>query len=288
MDLADFGSSDQIVQAILQLLPDLPIPVPIKDLARQLDIVGFEALETEGFEGGLLTDENKAEGIILVNERSSRRRRRFTIGHELGHFLCPWHIPSGPEGFLCSSKDMRRSFASVEESAARMEVDANSFAAQILMPAPQFMKDIRRRRGADIEHIIALADRYVTSKEATARHYVEMHDEQCAAIVSHKGRVLRIYRQEGFPFIEVLAGHPLPSASLSARDGLTEGSVSDWEDTDAALWLASGRGQWLPSMCEQVLTQRDDYRLTLLSLEEEDEENEDEELSESWTPRFHK
>ena len=288
MDLADFGSPEKIVRGILQLLPDLPIPVPIMELASELDIIGFEELETEGFEGGLLTDENKAEGIILVNQRSSDRRQRFTIGHELGHFLCPWHQPSGPDGFLCSPDDMRRAFAREEERAARMEVEANSFSAQILLPAPHFKKDLSRRVGADIEHIIALADRYDTSKDATARRYVELHDERCAAIVSHKGRVLRIYRPKGFPFIEVSPGHPLPSGSLSARANLTESRVSDWDDTDSALWLASYRGRRLPAMYEQVLPQRDGYRLTLLSIEDQDEEDaaEDGALAKSWTPRF--
>jgi Zn-dependent peptidase ImmA (M78 family) len=110
MDLADFGSPEAIAQGILKLVPDLPIPVPIEDLARQLDIIDIMPLETDGFEGGLLTDENKAEGIILVNESNPRQRRRFTVGHELGHFLSPWHKPRTPDGFLCSADDMRMAF----------------------------------------------------------------------------------------------------------------------------------------------------------------------------------
>lgn len=288
MDLADFGTPDQIVRGILQLLPDLSIPVPIKELASQLDIAEFAELETESFEGGLLTDENKSRGIILINERSSLRRQRFTVGHELGHFLCPWHKPSGPSGFLCLSEDMRRLSARNEERTARMEVEANRFAAQILMPEPHFRKDIRARSGSDIEHIIAFAARYDTSKEATTRRYVELQDEPCAAIMSCNGRVLRIYRSKAFPFIEVSHGQPLPSGSLSARTGMAEGVVSDWEDTDAALWLASSQGSKIPTMYEQVLLQQGGYRLTLLSLDDEcvDEVNEEDEILESWTARF--
>lgn len=287
MDLADFGSPDKIVQGIIRLVPDLSIPVPIKELASQLDIVDFKELKTEGFEGGLLTDENRAKGIILTNENSSHRRQRFTIGHELGHFLCPWHKPNGPNGFLCSSDDMRRTFARTEEQTSRMEVEANSFAAQILMPAPLFKKDMRRYSGADIEHIITLSDKYDTSKEATARRYVELHEEPCAAIISRQKKILRMYRPKNFPFIEPSPGHPLPSGSLSAQANIADEKISDWEATDAALWIVSNRGQRLPSMYEQVLVQRDGYRLTLLSLEDEDEDKitDDNELFESWTPR---
>ena len=286
IDLADFGSPDAIAQGILKLVPDLPIPVPIEELARQLDIIDIMPLETEGFDGGLLTDENKAEGIILINESNSRRRRRFTVGHELGHFLCPWHKPSTPDGSLCSPDDMRRAFASAGDRAARMEVEANRFAALILLPGPQFRRDIRRRQGADIEHIVDLAGRFDTSKDATARRYVELQDEPCAAVVSHRGRVLRFYRSKEFPYIEVDPGAALPVRSLSAQPDICEGAVTNWAQVDAAQWLPSGPGQRLPVLYEQVLPQRDGYRLTLLVSEAAAEDDDEDELEESWTARF--
>ena len=66
MDLADKGSPEGIVMAILKAEPNLPIPVPIEELCRRLDIVEIQALTTEGFEGGLLTDRERSSGIILV------------------------------------------------------------------------------------------------------------------------------------------------------------------------------------------------------------------------------
>ncbi len=100
VDLADFDSPERIVQEIDRLIPDIPIPVPVDELALTLDIISIEALETEGFEGGLLTDADKSEGIILVNKDSTLQRRRFTISHELGHFLCFWHKPPSVTGFF--------------------------------------------------------------------------------------------------------------------------------------------------------------------------------------------
>lgn len=149
IDLADFDSPEQIIQGIIRLLPDFPIPVPIEELARMLDIIRIEALETEGFEGGLLTDLEKSEGIILVNQASPFQRRRFTIAHELAHFLCPRHVPRGDTGFLCSSDDMRLISALAADLAATMEVEANRFAASLLMPLPYFHKDLRLHVGAD-------------------------------------------------------------------------------------------------------------------------------------------
>src|ERR1700682_6291310 len=102
-DLADKGSPEGIVRAILKAEPTLPIPVPIEELCRRLDIVEIQALTTEGFEGGLLTNRDRSSGIILVKNGVSRQRRRFTLGHELGHFLMPSHVPDDKGRFLCST-----------------------------------------------------------------------------------------------------------------------------------------------------------------------------------------
>jgi Zn-dependent peptidase ImmA (M78 family) len=109
-----------------------------------LDITDIKAVEMEGFAGGLITDRAKSEGVILVNEASSRQRRRFTTGHELGHFRCPTHLPPGPSGFRCTSADMRRSSASKADRAAQMEVEASRLSAPLLLPAPQFRIDLHR------------------------------------------------------------------------------------------------------------------------------------------------
>jgi len=65
-DLADFASPERIVDGIIQKIPDLPIPVPVVELALMLDIISIEELESDGYEGGLLTDAEKSEGFILL------------------------------------------------------------------------------------------------------------------------------------------------------------------------------------------------------------------------------
>ena len=290
MDLADFGSPERIVQGILAQTPDMPVPVPVDDIACMLDITDIKAVEMEGFEGGLITDRAKSEGVILVNEASSRQRRRFTTGHELGHFLCPTHLPPGPSGFQCTSADMRRSSASKTDRAAQMEVEANRFSVALLLPAPQFRRDLRRYHGADLEHILRLAQRYDMSKEATSRRYVELHDEPCAIVISLDGGIFRVYRGNEFPYIALAKGDPVPAQSATGRLALDEGAISEWEDADAALWLPSDHGRRLPKLYEQALGQQMGYRLTLLTIDTDaaDEADEEEELAESWTARFRK
>jgi Zn-dependent peptidase ImmA (M78 family) len=73
-------------------------------------------------------------------------RRRFTIGHELGHFLMVHHKPNDSR-FLCTAKDMTRQAIRREQllPAQRWEVEANEFASLI-----------RRRRGVRRRRLIVI------------------------------------------------------------------------------------------------------------------------------------
>jgi len=196
-------------------------------------------------------------------------------------------MPLNGDQFRCSSTDMRLIFAREGDRAARMEVEANRFSALLLMPSPHFRKDVRPHKGAEIEHIIALAQRYETSKEVTARRYVDVQDEPCAVIISQNGSILRFYRGEDFPYLDVNHGDPVPHSSLTSKSDLLPGIPSESQEKDGRIWLSEQRGRRTPMIYEQVLPQSDGYRMTLLSLAEDPEEiQEEEDLVESWTPRF--
>ena len=90
LDLDGTGSPMGLVTRILKVEKDIQIPVPIEELAKQLDIEKIEPLETEAFEGGLLTDENRAAGIILVNKAAHDARRQIyyrTRAGPLSHYV---------------------------------------------------------------------------------------------------------------------------------------------------------------------------------------------------------
>lgn len=268
-DLIAYESPTDIVNAIIRLVPDLPIPVPIDELALRLDIIGIRSLDAEGFEGGLITDIDKSEGLILVNKASILQRRRFTIGHELGHFLCPSHMPIGDSGFRCSSDDMRLSSSSGLGRTAHMEAEANLFAAHLLMPQFHFSKDMSLYKDVNIEHILDLATRYDASREATARRYIDLLDEPCAVIVSYNGTILRFYRGEGFPYLYIKRGDLLPQKSITYGIDLNKGEISEWEELDGSIWLSLDRRRRGPIVKEQVLHQSEGYHLTLLKLKDD-------------------
>jgi len=150
------------------------LPVPVEDIADTLfgllvrevgDLraaPGVPSLhETQSLSGLLLPD----RGEIWVNAGEAQQwptRRRFTIGHELGHFCL--HQQRGAAVWCrtgCVEEERRK--ASLPPLPIEEE-EANAFAAAILMPA----RLIRRhyRRGMDF---FALCQRFGASGSAMGK-----------------------------------------------------------------------------------------------------------------------
>ena len=276
MDLGDVGSPEGLVRQILKLEPDLPIPVPIEELAHQLDIDEIIDLSTDGYEGGLITDETRSSGTILVSKSAMRGRRRFTVGHELGHFLIPTHKPVQNGKFLCSRDDRRQWSTKDVSTYARMEAEANRFSALILMPPPKMRAMMERFRDPDLGHILDVARHFDVSREPAARAYAEYNDQAVAIAVIKDGRVLRIYRNTKFPRICVNNGDVVPAKSLFHLQSARGSNPTGLHENGAELWIDSDRGERLPALYEQVFIQQEGFALLLLWIEIADEEEADE------------
>lgn len=289
MDLADAGSPEKLVTIILQLERDLPTPIPLEELCAQLDIEEVRSMTTEGFEGGLITDRDRSSGIILYRE-AFEGRRRFTIAHELGHFLMPSHVPDREGQFLCSRADMRMLKAREGDRRQAMEVQANRFAGLLLMPPPMVRTRMGRLGEPDLEHIPKLAREFGVSKEAMARTYVQHHDEMIAIVFLKDGRVRLSYKSLGFPFITAQRNSGIPTGSTFFRGRHQLNVASLMEDCPAELWIDVDRRRRTPLMSEQVYLQRDGFAMMLLWLEsrDEDEDREDDEIEKSWEVGFGK
>jgi Zn-dependent peptidase ImmA (M78 family) len=287
MDLADAGSPEKIVSLILQNEPNLSIPVPIEELCRQLDIEDFKDLTSDGFEGGLLTDSERSFGFILV-KKGNEGRRRFTIAHELGHFLMPHHIPEREGHFLCSRADMLRLGAKEADRRERMEVEANRFASLILIPPPALKLALKPCREPDLAHIPKLARDFKVSKEAMARAYAQHHEKPIAILVTRHGKVLRCYKHIQFPFVIPSGGVSVPTGSLIYRGPHELNIASDLVECVPDLWIEVKRGERAPTLYEQVYAQREGFALIMLHLEcpDEDAEAEERDLEESWRVGF--
>jgi Zn-dependent peptidase ImmA (M78 family) len=281
MDLADCGSPETLIAAILKHRPDMPRHVPIDDIAASVGIVQIKDREMDRFEGALLANPEKTRGVIAVKVGTKPRRRRFTIGHELGHFLIRSHGAS----MHCTSKHMTERRRATPEQ--KREAEANRFSAGLLMPKPMFKKDMDALGSADVTHIRSLSDLYDVSMEASANRYVELSAERCAVLFSRDGVVRYARSSRDMAGLGVRAGDRLPANSLTA---LTKaiGEPTDWENLSGSIWLKSEWGQRTPPILEQCLVQANGFRLTLLCVNEAeaDERDEDEALEGRWSYGF--
>jgi Zn-dependent peptidase ImmA (M78 family) len=284
VELADCTSPERIIAEILRQLPDLQIPVPIEDLAEAVGITAIHRMSTQNFEGGLITQPERRDGVILVNGTANRLRQRYTIGHELGHYLIVAHQPGATGQFTCSKADMNIRAADRDDRGKRMEMEANRFSAGMLMPLVRFKTDMRSQGAPDLKHVVALAARYDVSKEAAAIHYAGYHHDTCAIILSQDGVVRRVYKPTRFPFVEAAIGKPLPFNSLSAR---LQTGTGEWDDIDRGVWLASLERS--SSINEQVLSLASGWKMSMLVVDDtyEDEEEEIRDTFDVWeSPRF--
>jgi Zn-dependent peptidase ImmA (M78 family) len=279
MDLADFGSPERLAIEIFKNEPELVLPIPIEELCKKLDITDIVPLKTEGYEGGLITDKDKYEGIILFNAKSPIYRQRFTIAHELGHFLIASHVPSDKDGFLCSQDDMFKLPEAMQMQRAKMEIEANLFASRILMPLHLLRKDVPVGKNPDLLQIIELSDRYNVSKEAMCRSYVGLREEPTAMLICLNGKVLRIYKDDKkFPFITVSSGQSIPKQSSFYQNNVRKDGPSDIFGIDAGVWIDVVRGKRSPNLYEQFYIQAAGYSIIMLSMDmnEDDEFDPDE------------
>lgn len=213
-------------------------------------------------------DELKASGAILVAKRRSAERRRYSIAHELGHFLIPTHSPAG-NSFECSIADLHLLDPKDRDRRKRIEAEANRFAAHLLMP-PEKLRARIRQTPPRLESIVAIAREFGVSKEAMARAWVESNRAAVAVLVAHRGRILRRYRSDEFPWLPLDNGR-LPAGSLSGEAQLGVGSYSQVEEVDPDVWLTERDSKRTLSLSEQVLAQREGYSLVLLQAELDDE-----------------
>jgi hypothetical protein len=284
MELADLGNPTALAEAVIrQLLPIKP-PIPIEEIAAAVGITEIGVIDTEAFEGALVAPPEKSRGVILVRQHPTPERPRFTIGHELGHYLNPWHVP--PDGgFRCTTQDMRVKLDASLAARPKMEAEANAFAAEILMPRVLFSADLHKIVEPGLEHVCELARSYKTSQIATARRFINLHGDARALVVSKDALIDQIYRANGFPYVDLNRGQPLPHKSLTAT---YEGQLDDCSNTELANcshWISSElrRGA---ELFEQVLVQGKGYRITLLSVDESECEAAEVDDRAEWRPTF--
>lgn len=107
---------------------------------------------------------HKDRAIIRVSDRSGPRRKRFSIGHELGH----WHHHRD-RTLVCRPDDI----GNRSQGASRLEKIADQYAADLILPRYLFDPLAKQCKRMTLANIRSLADAFDVSLTATAIRMVE-------------------------------------------------------------------------------------------------------------------
>jgi Zn-dependent peptidase ImmA (M78 family) len=146
-------------------------PVPVDDIAKKIGAeIRYEPADDE-LSGFLFRDRGQRRVIIGVNSNHHPNRQRFTVAHEIGHFLLHeyegFHFDGKDQGFQVKRRDDKSSKGTNTE-----EIEANLFASELLMPARFLEADLSKVSAVDLldennlDSFTELATRYAVSTQA--------------------------------------------------------------------------------------------------------------------------
>lgn len=124
---------------------------------------------------------------IIINKNSARRRKRFTLSHELGHVIIPWHVGNIVDANIFEGRDNEYN---------GYESEANKFAAELLMPT-NWVKSLAANfeSPADI-FLKIISDADVSPSAACIKMVTSLPSGYIFAEVNDKFEVLRSGRSK--------------------------------------------------------------------------------------------
>jgi Zn-dependent peptidase ImmA (M78 family) len=210
------------------LLDDLGITEPEDiDVEAIGEYVGATVVyeRLQGCEARIVGTSRRA--IITVDQAAPRARQRFSVGHELGH----WMHDRGTVAFACDADTVSGPWDELHDPEAR----ANRYAANLLLPAKMF-KPRAAGRQMVFETVRVLATTFGTSLTATAIRLVE-HGPFPAMLVCND-KTGRKWFVRGPDLPESLWPLDSPGRNTVAYDLLNGVDAHSPEDVYADQWLA--------------------------------------------------
>lgn len=164
-------------------------------------------------------------GIITVDSNMIPAQQRFVTAHELGHFLCDKHDR------ICTIEDNR----SFMYSQMKNEKRANTFAAELLMPAEWF-KEFTGAKEFKPEMIKRSADYFNVSLTAAAIRYTEVGEIPTAVIMSTDKVVKWKFINPSFPYKVITSGKKVSRLS-NAFDHYDGREIPEIDTVRADAWF---------------------------------------------------
>lgn len=221
------GMPDAIdLEVVRQMLPGTPYGTGVREIRPPVQF------NDDAFEGMLARDPNDHEVWgIAYNGKSRPERQRFTIAHELGHFILH---RSRQQSFNCDKQSVHTGIDTLRD----IERDADDFASNLLMPGDLLRAWISSQR-IDFRVLGDIAKRFQVSLEALCIRYIKFTTE----------RAILVYWDNGFVKYEWRSGSARRTRARIRRNGdpaeppmgtlAADASITqEWDGTEmsAAIW----------------------------------------------------
>ena len=130
---------EKIASDLLERFRIHELPIPLNKIIKSFNVTIKPYELGENISGLLVID--SGVGTIGINPNDSKVRQRFTLAHELGHYILHKH-----ETELFIDKEFTVLFRNQKSSTGEIkrEQEANAFAASILMPKKFLVEEISR------------------------------------------------------------------------------------------------------------------------------------------------
>ena len=161
-------NAEASAESILTELDLRAAPIDLEVIARHLQVQIYkESLEAE-VSGVLLCESGKRK--IAVNSKHHKNRQRFTIAHELGHVKL--HVDDKDRVFV-DHRFYRNEKSS--EGVDSEEIEANAFAASLLMPKDLIEDALSTVSAITDSDIFRMSVRFGVSEQAMTLRLVKLH-----------------------------------------------------------------------------------------------------------------
>lgn len=245
------------LDVLRRMLPETPYGKGVREIKAP------RALDISSFEGSLVRNpEDPTEWGILYREHATPERSRFTIAHELGHFILHRALQSR---FECDNGGV----TSGQFDGRNIEREANEFASNLLMPMDLLRRFLGDQRKVTLHLLSDIARTFEVSFEALCLRFIEATDQRAILIhwdqgflkyqrPSRNARLTRARIRQTESAQEPFAGTLAADASvLQCFDGV---------ECSAAIWCAEEDAHMKLREFKHSYTDRDRV-ITLLLLE---------------------
>lgn len=224
-------AANNLTVLLRTVLGENRFPVDVEAVAREVSrnnedpIAIILGVDIPGFEGMLRAGKRKPSWEILYSTRPCYRgRERFTLAHELGHYVLhrqPLTAEDYKDGELTEIPDFQclplqtDRWKPVEK---QREEEADTFASYLLMPIDDYRNQVD---GQDmtLDLLRHITDRYGVSLLAAVRKWIDFTSSRAAMVVARDGFALwgRASTSAYRTGIFVPSGMPIPNGSVAAK-----------------------------------------------------------------------